>query len=470
MRQNKTGLFAGITLLLITIAFSSLPGANHVSAFRRSAEPPKCWTVRRADFDVPVLAPGLVQCSEAVVIRCELERMNFGTGASAQGNASTIMSLIPEGTFVKKGDLLCELDSSDFRALAEQQQIKVAQAKAEERQAALDLEIAEISEHEYKEGLSRQTVQQYLGQLALARSDLQRGSDRLHWSARMLEKGYLSAAQLTTEQLAFQRSKATVDSLEQTYRNYQKFAVPRESITYQSLIEGAKAQHQFQMIRLQHEEERLAYYERQVEHCTIRAPQDGVVIYANEKRRAATILLDAPVRQRQQLFFLPDITHLEVAVYLHETVVERINVGMPVRIRAASRPDEHLEGHVVFVSPLPLLNRDQDSSNELKYYVGRVQIDSAHEDLMPGVTAEVEIITARRHDEMVIPCEAVKVEDGQKVCYVVKEDHFERREVEVAPATHDLVQVLNGLKEGEKVAVYPTQLQLTDLSPPPSTK
>jgi HlyD family secretion protein len=258
--------------------------------------------------------------------------------------------------------------------------------------------------------------------------------------------------------------------MEQTYQIYQKFAFPRESITYKSLIEGAKAQHQFQQTRLQHEEERLAYYERQVEHCTIRAPQDGVVIYANEKKRAATIMLDAPVRQRQQLFFLPDINHLEVAVYLHETVVERINIGMPVRIRAASRPDEHLEGHVVFVSPLPLTNRDNESSNELKYYVGRVQIDSEHHDLMPGVTAEVEIITDRRRDAMVIPCEAVQVVGGQNVCYVIKQDHFERREVAVTKATHDLVQVVDGLAEGERIAVGPTDVDLLDEPTEPTTQ
>jgi HlyD family secretion protein len=404
------------------------------------------------------------------VIRCELERMNFGTGASAQGNASTIISLIPEGSLVKKGDLLCELDSADFRTLAEQQEIKVAQAKAEERQAQLDLEIAQIAEHEYKEGLARQAVQQYLGQIALARSDLQRGSDRLRWSARMLEKGYISAAQLKTEQLTLQRAKSNLDSLEQTYQIYQKFAFPRESITYKSLIEGAKAQQQFQQTRLQHEEERLAYYLRQVEHCTIRAPQDGVVIYANEKKRAPSIMLDAPVRQRQPLFFLPDINHLEVAVYVHETVVQRVSVGMPVHIKATSRPDRPLEGHVVFVSPLPLMNRDNESSNELKYYVSRVQIDSEHHDLMPGVTAEVEIVTARRHDAMVIPSEAVQVVDGQQVCYVVKEDHFERREVEVTQATYDLMQVVDGLAEGEKIAVDPTDVDHRDEPTVPTTQ
>ncbi len=58
--------------------------------------------------------------------------------------------------------------------------------------------------------------------------------------------------------------------------------------------------------------DRLAMLERQVEACTIRAPHDGFVIHANDARRQIVIEEGMPVRQRQPLFYLPDLKDMEI--------------------------------------------------------------------------------------------------------------------------------------------------------------
>ena len=100
--------------------------------------------------------------------------MSIGGGGNefTGGGSSTILSLLPEGTTVKKGDVLCTLDSSAYEELLRQQQIALEQAQAEHRQAELELEVARLAVGEFENGTLKQTLQDYRGQIALARSDL----------------------------------------------------------------------------------------------------------------------------------------------------------------------------------------------------------------------------------------------------------------------------------------------------------
>src|SRR5512145_214837 len=60
------------------------------------------YSVKRGDFLVSVVEGGTIKAVREVTVRCELE------------GASRITSIVPEGSYVKKGELLVELDSSDL--------------------------------------------------------------------------------------------------------------------------------------------------------------------------------------------------------------------------------------------------------------------------------------------------------------------------------------------------------------------
>jgi HlyD family secretion protein len=70
--------------------------------------------VRRVSFDVLVTASAVAQSSQQTVVKCQLENLRIRSrgGAFYTGGASTILEIIPNGTNVKKGDVLCRLDAS----------------------------------------------------------------------------------------------------------------------------------------------------------------------------------------------------------------------------------------------------------------------------------------------------------------------------------------------------------------------
>ena len=387
------------------------------------------------------------------IIDCELESLEVrvrGQGIGTNGSAM-ILSVVDEGTYARKGDVLCRLDSSDYEELVRQQQMNVERSKADFRQAELNLEVAQASVTEFRDGNMLQDLKQMEGQVALAKSELERLKDRLDWSERMLAKGYVSAGQVETDRLALLRASFVLAQGKMAQENYRRFSAPRTIRIFESEVGMAQAMQDYQSQRLQRNMERLENLQDQVAHCTIRAPHDGLVVYANAQNPNIRIEAGAMVRQKQHLFYLPDLAHMEVDTLLHETIVEQVKKGMRARITVEGLPGRVLEGHVVSVGQMAM----RDWRNDVPYYHGTIQLDTIPPGLRPGMSAEVEVMTERRNDVLTIPPEALAVEDGRDVCYVASEDGLERREVKLGQATTDQLEVMEGLNEGEAVVLEP---------------
>jgi HlyD family secretion protein len=410
-------------------------------------------TVRRADLTASLVAGGRVESSQNTEIECQIDRMSIGGGGNefTNGGSSTILSLLPEGTTVKKGDVLCTLDSSAYEELLRQQKIALEKAQAEYRQAELTLEVAHLAVGEYEDGLLKQTLQDYRGQIALAKSDLQRGADRVEWAKRMLDKGYLSAGQLFNEEFKLASAKLKNAQLLTGLEVYERFSVPGTLRQLKSQVYSAESALAYQAKRVQLTQERLDKIQQQIEYCTIRAPHDGFLVYGDDDSRMVRIEPGMAVRRRQDLFMLPDLSRMEVLTLLHESVADEVRVGMVARVRVEGLPGRVLEGHVESIAQLPM----QDRWTDIRYFMGHVRLDAIPKGLLPGMSAEVEIRTALRQDVLTIPPDALAVERGRDVCYVRNPDGLERREVKLGKSTRDLLEVVAGLEEGEEVVNDP---------------
>jgi HlyD family secretion protein len=369
--------------------------------------------------------------------------------------SSTILSLVPEGSMVKKGEILCELDSSAYQELVRRQQITLEQVKAEHQQAVLGLEVAKLALQAYLEGERLQVGQQYKGQIALTTADLSRQTDRLEWVRRMLEKGYASVAQVASEKQSELKLTLNLRSMQGALANYEKFTEPKEVLSLRSDVVGAQATLGYQTTRLNREQERLEHYEKMLASCTIRAPHDGYVVYANNRRRDPEVYEGAPVRERMKLFTLPDQSKMQVEVMLHETVVNRVRAGMEAQVTIEALPGRAVEGRVDTISTMPLSDQRSESANAIAYFVGRIKLRNMPPELRPDMSAEVTILRGHRQKVLTVPSRAVKHEDGRTVCYVKRRDRLERRTIQVRHATHDLQEVVDGLSEGDEVVIDP---------------
>jgi HlyD family secretion protein len=421
--------------------------------------------VRRRDMNVTLTVGGRVDTSERTVIECELERLELSVKGQAMtgGGASTILRVVPDGTQVKKGDILCELDASDYVEMLRQQKMTVKRAEADHRQAELNLDVARMAVDEFKEGTMREAVKELKGLIALNESAWERARDRLAWAQRMLAKGYVPASQFSAERVNERRSAFQLQQSRTELALMQEFTAPRALRVLQADVLTAEALLNYQDRRLQLHRDRQAMLELQVARCTIRAPHDGFIIYANEDQRAIRIEEGMVVHQKQDLFYLPNLSKMVATTLVHESVANRVKAGMRARVRVEGVPGQVLDGHVAAVSQLPT----QNYLNDVRYFYAEVTFDEIPPGLLPGMTAEVEIATQERQDVLTIPMAGLAVEEGEDYCYVLGEGGIERREIEIGQATADLLEVTQGLEEGEQVVINPVAFdsQLETLSP-----
>ncbi|MHB1560483.1 MAG: efflux RND transporter periplasmic adaptor subunit [Isosphaeraceae bacterium] len=440
--MTTTGAAAGLWWYRVRLAARKAPAEQYVLT-----------DVRRADLFPRIRASGRVQSSKRTTIECELERFDGGHGqGGSSGGASVVLQLVPEGTRVKKGDVLAVLDSSDYVEMVRVQEINVEQARAGKLQAELDHEIARLALTEFRDGTMKETIEDFRQRIMLGHADVERARDRLRWTHSMKDKGYLSAGTVKTDEFTLAQIAAVLEQDQGAMHVFQKYTAPKTIRELEGVILGAEANLDYEILRLQQQENRLARLREQVALCTIRAPHDGYVIYANNPRSQIFIEEGMPVRQSQKLFYLPDLASMEVLALLSESVVDLVRAGQPAVVTVEGLPDRTMHGRVTKVAHLAL---PPDWQSDTHYFEGIVTIDDPAPKLMPGMTAQVEVEIPPHEHVLAVPPEAVASDDGRDVCFVVHGDNLERREVTLGQVTEDLTEVTAGLREGEQVVLNP---------------
>lgn len=445
-----TALGAGVVgLMAVGLTSFARPHSDRGSADPTPAVSIESVVVRRMDLDTTLLAGGDLMAVQQTAVTCEVEDVDWAAGAG-----TLILSIVPNGATVKRGDVLCVLDSSAFDEVLRLERIEVENARAEHRQAELTLESARIALREYREGIVGQRTREYESRSAMLRADVERQRDYVAWADRMQEKGYFARAPVLSarqelDRLAHERSVA-----EQEARVFREFTAPKETRQLESQVEGAEATFEYQVARLKAHEERLAGLLKQAEKYTMRAPHDGMVIYPPIfEWRGEPLQPGAEVFQHEDILFLPDLSRLEVEVPIHESVGARVRVGMAADVRITALPGRRFTGKVVSIEMLPRSNyKGWDWT--LQFFT-RVRLDRTPPGLLPFMSAEVRIDTGRVEDALVIPAGAMAMVDDRRCCYVLGPAGPERRAITIGRSTPEFLEVTAGLEEGERVVLNP---------------
>jgi HlyD family secretion protein len=410
--------------------------------------------VHREELDVFLTVGGEIQGGKQTRIDCELQNipsaLNLGSFAG-----QTIISLIPDGKHVKKGDVLCRFDASSYEEAARIQRIELEKAKSAFRQAELDLDSAKVGHVAYRDGEVAQLTDAFRGSIALMKSDLQRARQKLDWTKRMAKIRYVSSNDLTIDQHAVMIQEEGLKRTEGEFRVFRKYTVPKVLYELQCVIAKAQEQWDFAKEQFESDERRLAKINRQIEACTIRAPHDGMVIHADVLFGPDLKLREGmQVHQGQPMFFLPDLDHVVAGISLHESVAARVEVGMKTRIRMQAFPGRVMTGRVTRKELLPTPN--YRAGIDIRHFEARVEFDATPKGVLPDMSTEIEIITTKRKDTLVVASEALTYENGKAYCYVAVGPNLERRAVRVRRAGRNLLEVVAGLAEGEQVLLRPS--------------
>ncbi len=144
---------------------------------------------------------------------------------------------------------------------------------------------------------------------------------------------------------------------------------------------------------------------------------------------------------------LLDPRSLYVSAPIDEVDSARVQPGQPARVTVDSHPGVSLTGSVTRVAPYVLDDLEQNRTVEVE-----VELDERPEglELLPGTSADVEIILARRADVLRVPASAV-AED--QTVLVLDDGLLVDRQVEIGLRDWEWAEILGGLQAGERVVV-----------------
>jgi HlyD family secretion protein len=453
--------------------------------FRRwsapAAEQAQFHKVKRGDMLISIVEGGALRAVKESIIRSEFEGI------------SRIISIVPEGTYVKAGQILVELDSSELKDRVNQQDIayqnnefafiqakenlSIQQSLVESqiKEAELRVEFARSDLEKYIEGDAPQQINTATNAIIIRKEQLQRAKDKLEWTQQLFKKGYASKSELEADGLSLVQAKIAVDQAEEDLRLFRKYDMPKSQRRLESAWEQAKLEldrlRQRTSNQLAQAEanlrtsqraleltlEKLKELKQQLENSKIKAPQDGLVVYASSgfgDRGQMLIEEGAQVRQRQEIIKLPDISQMIVEIRVHESHVLQIRPGLEAYVTVDSIPDRRFKGKVTKVAVLPN-SQDRWLNPNLKVYSTDVLIEEELPDLKPGASARAEIVITNLLDALTIPLQAVTTVKGKQVCFVQQGAGLVPVPVTVGNFNDQFIEIRGGLKEGDQVALTP---------------
>lgn len=218
---------------------------------------------------------------------------------------TVILALQPDGSIVKQGDVVCELDSARFQERLRVQQVETAQADADREVSKKNLEVA-LSEMAKVRVIVAEELATLQREVQIAELDCKIGEESLEQirASRATAQG----ATAIDERRAIDhlnRCELTLDKHTARLKAYQDFTQKRRVSDAEIAVKRAESDEKTKVALQKLQRSRQSHFETMIANCKVVAPRDGRIVYPEpvEIRQVwHEIAEGAEVRQREILF------------------------------------------------------------------------------------------------------------------------------------------------------------------------
>ena len=404
----KKPLILGAATVAVGLAAAGLSLRARVPDQSASATP-ATTVVKKGDFVRTVRLAGTVEAVQATAIPAPR--------LSGQNNNSlVIMRLIKAGTSVRPGDPLVEFDRQD--------QLR----NALDRRAELNDLDQQIKKRTAEEVAARASDESTLKQ---AQSAFERARNEL------VKNDMLPRIQAEKNKLAFEEAEAKLQQLQET------FDLKRRA---------AAADIRILEIRRNRAETNMKQAESNAERMLITSPLPGVAVVKTTWKNGGNMvefMEGDEVRAGQPVVEVVNPAVMRVRARVNQADMNDLRVGQTVSVGLDAYPDLRFSGSIDQISPI---GQQSTLSPKVRNFVVLVLVKEAHPNLMPDLTASLDVELDRQRDVLVVPRDAVVLEGEHAYVRVQRGGRFDRQDVTLGPLnTHEAV-VSGGLQEGITVA------------------
>lgn len=300
------------------------------------------------------------------------------------------------GDRVRAGQVLIELDNERQQYTFEQQQAALARALAQ--YGATDPQ--NLPEIEKTPDVQK------------ARADLVQATQSFERASELFKRTLVS-------QQALDDAKAALES---------------KQASYTAALQGARNLR----ASIQASEATMKLAGRQLRDTQIRAPFDGFV-----ERRLVNLgeLVKAPM----PVMAIVKLDPLKVTAEMPEKMAPWITTGRPVELHVDAYPNRAFTGKITRISPAV--------NTSTRAFAFEAVVPNTDASLKPGTFARVHVESDRVDAVLTLPYSSLQYRYGVNRVFVVEGDRLAMRELQVGDRMGDRIEIVSGVKEGERVAV-----------------
>lgn len=362
-------------------------------------------TPTRGEFLVTVTTSGELQAKNSINI------MGPEEARAAYIWQMKLTNIIAEGTVVRKGDFVADLDKSEITGKFKDSQLSVQKLDAQYLQTRLDSALA-----------------------------LSQARDELVNLAYTQEEKRLAMEQSVYEAPAMRR-QAEIE-YERAQRGYEQAKKNYVTKTRQAIAKAQAAE-----ADLMKERQKLELYQRTMEAFTIKAPADGMVIYAREWNGKKKVVGSTISSWDPIVATLPDLREMESITYISELDIQKIAAAQQVKIKLDADPNKILSGSVTTVANIG----EQRPNSDSKVFEVHIKVNESDTTLRPAMTTSNEILVAKLDSVLSVPLECVHTEGSITFVYKKSGRGIVKQEVKLGMINENATVILSGLEEKDEL-------------------
>lgn len=439
--------------------------------------------VQRGPLTISLVESGTIRPRQQIILTNEMD------------DPAAIVSIAPEGSLVKKGDLLVELNASEAENDLLERRIRVQNSESELVYARENLSVvlnqgeADIEQAELDLRFARQDLEKYLkgeypmelmtleSKINVAEEELKQANEQLRWSRILAEEKYLSQAELERDELSTRKVQLDLDLARRNLEVFKQYTHERQLAEFESAVNQstmalerirlkaaaniAQAEAELRACEAKLEEEyaRLRRVEAEIARAKMYAPIDGMVLYASSvsndwRDDEDRIQEGAMVKKRGEIIYLPTANTYDADIQIPEASLGKVRPGQPVRLTTDARPGETFSGRIARVARLPDA-RSRYLNPNLKLYNVVIELDPIEAELRNGMSCRAEIRIGHYDDATYVPIQSIARYRGKPVVHVLEGSRTRPVEVELGLDNNRVVQIASGVSEGQQILLAP---------------
>jgi multidrug resistance efflux pump len=351
-----------------------------------------------------------------------LDSGNVEIISSSFNGAAVIVELAPEGSNVKKGDVLARFDGFQIQQDINRLEHDCAVAQSELaglRDAELPLELSDLETQRLEAQCSYNAEQKYLID-----------------SRELLSENLVSDAEVAQQELKVKSLLSKYEQIDHRITLTRKHLHPARMEKTKAQCEAS--QRQLELARMQ------------LAGCAIAAPTDGTVVYipVPMENGYRAVRVGDSVYKNQPFMCLPDMDNLIASWYVPESDLSRVEPGCMAVVSPLSYPSMSITGAVERVGAMAQERPNYPAWQ--KYFYVTMNLKGSDPRLRSGISAVIHVLSYQQPNAILIPRPAVRWENEKPHCLVQPPGNgIETRPLHLGRANDQYYEVISGVADGE---------------------